>query len=563
VTDAARPTLLSTAPVAGAGTETWSQAFWDDKSLAVVDAMNLVAVPFQAWDANQGTPQQGLQLIDFSNTAVTARGQIQQPGSIQRAIPVGARLATLSDLSFVTSDLSDRDHPQTVRSVELVRNVIDFAMVPGGAVQLLGPRDWTNGETLRLRTVQVAHADDGAFSAELLLPESAGRMFTNGSLVYVAGEEYDRQSGANHLRVRVVDASDLNHPSLRAVLEIPAAQNEWFYGLYNAFWGGPGGGDSGMALVDGTLLAFLSQTTTQQNNNTWTTTQELNTVDLSNPDAPIFASSVSLGAQWAWGILSDGRMVYMTHAEYIPQGNNQPGLVRDYMDRVDLSNPSQPSLLPSVNIPGLLVAVEHGGARIYTIDYQWSGQNPVDTFDTLSIVNDTALLDQALPIAGEISRVRMAGGFAWFTTEQWWWQAQGQAGVSTALHTIDVTDAANGNMREVSTETLAGNYTLRDAQAGHLFLETGGFWWWGVADGVAGAGARPVGGDLACIDCFFGGGDSLVVFDIGDPAHPVYSSAARLNGWIDSLVVDATQSPATVYLPSGFYGVQSVALPSP
>jgi uncharacterized secreted protein with C-terminal beta-propeller domain len=560
VSDAARPSLLGQAPVAGQGSSAWTQAFWDDKALDVIDSLGLVTVPYQAWSPSLQRPEQGLRLVDFDRSGVTTRGLITQAGATQRALPVGSRLATLSELSFVTSDITDRDNPKTMGSIELVRNIIDFARVPTGGVQLLAPRDWwTDNESMRLRAVDMASVDDGSFLSELPLDGQSGRMFQSGSLLYVATQGWDMGTGQQHLRVSVVDASDLSHLRLRAALEVPLDANEWYYGFYGGFYGVGVTPDSGIALVDGTLLAFLGQRTVQVDANTWTTTQRLHVIDLGNPDAPAIAGVVDLGAQWAWGLIADGRTVYMTHSVTVAQPANAPPVVADYMDRVDLSDPQHPLQLASINIPGLLVAVAAGGSRIYTIDYQWSQQNPTNEFDTLTIANDLALLDQSLPIAEEISRVRVVGSDAYFTTTPWYWTWQPNVPyvATSTLRTVDVSDAANGNMREVSTRALLGSYTLRDVQAAHAFLETGGFWWWGpyaAGGGVAASGvAAP-----ACLGCgwYGGGSDSLVVFDLADPEQPAFSSATRLNGWISSLLVDG----GMVYLPSGYYGVQAVAL---
>src|SRR5262249_23770945 len=152
----------------------------------VIDALGLVTVPFQAWFSNGASPEKGLQLVDFSRTTVNARGRIDQPGLIQRAFPVGTRLGTLSDLAFATSDLADRDRPAVLGTVELVRNVVDFARVGGGAgVQLIAPTDWWRQGALRLRTVDLAHVDDGQFLAELTLGSNYGRMLRDGDLLYV------------------------------------------------------------------------------------------------------------------------------------------------------------------------------------------------------------------------------------------------------------------------------------------------------------------------------------------------------------------------------------------
>jgi hypothetical protein len=269
----------------------------------------------------------------------------------------------------------------------------------------------------------------------------------------------------------------------------------------------------------------------------------------------VFASSIDLGAQWGWGLIADGRRVYLTRAEVRGEDGSGMPVARNYMDRIDLTVPTLPVRRSSINIPGLLVAVEPGGRHIFTVDYQWNGKEPVNRFCALTVEGNRAFLDQALPVPAQMSQVIVSGGEAYFTTQEW-----ASTGPSrTVLHTLDVRRAVAGAMREVSTRALSGSFVLRDVQAGHLFLASGGWWWWGVrAEGAAGgtAVAMPCAYDGAFGCRPYGGGDALVVFDLADPYRPAFVSATRLAGWILSLVVDGDR----VYLPSGLYGVQEIGL---
>ena len=111
-------------------------------------------------------------------------------------------------------------------------------------------------------------------------------------------------------------------------------------------------------------------------------------------------------------------------------------------------------------------------------------------------------------------------------------------------------------MHEVSTATLAGAYSLREAQGRHLFLETGGYWFWGIGYGGGVSRGAPAGADIACFEggCGYGGSDNIALFDLANPAKPSFITAARVSGWIMSIVVDGS----SLYLPTGNYGIQTV-----
>jgi hypothetical protein len=64
--------------------------------------------------------------------------------------------------------------------------------------------------------------------------------------------------------------------------------------------------------------------------------------------------------------LTSGDVVASQHQVELDDGS---GRVRYYLDRIDLSDPSDPVFLDRVNIPGQLVRYDHERARLVTIDY--------------------------------------------------------------------------------------------------------------------------------------------------------------------------------------------------
>jgi hypothetical protein len=115
-------------------------------------------------------------------------------------------------------------------------------------------------------------------------------------------------------------------------------------------------------------------------------------IELGNPSAPTVASrfempasiagngwghfgvaGCSLDRGWGWyggggsAELTDGDTVISQHAEPVA---GKPGLLKYYLDRLDVSDPRQPQLLPPINIPGTPVHYDDTASVLVTIDYQ-------------------------------------------------------------------------------------------------------------------------------------------------------------------------------------------------
>jgi hypothetical protein len=81
----------------------------------------------------------------------------------------------------------------------------------------------------------------------------------------------------------------------------------------------------------------------------------------------------SIDRGWGWygggggGELTDGDKVISQHAEPVA---GKPGQLKYYLDRLDVSDPYKPSLLPPINIPGTLVHYDDAASVLVTVDYQ-------------------------------------------------------------------------------------------------------------------------------------------------------------------------------------------------
>lgn len=147
VEDPANPTQLGRVILGPPGSYTSSEATYDEKAFKIVDELGLIAIPFYHIDYNSvvpvtdvvepGTPDvlpapgaepgaaarddafaptpkctSGVQLIDFSDSALTARGAFDTRGVVSRVGVLGDRVFALSESSLQTFDINDRDAPQ-------------------------------------------------------------------------------------------------------------------------------------------------------------------------------------------------------------------------------------------------------------------------------------------------------------------------------------------------------------------------------------------------------------------------------------------------------------------
>ncbi len=132
VVDPASPSELGRVVLGPPGSFTDSDAIYDEKAYKIVEALGLIAIPFnhveyngsgpmpvplaateQSAAGNSGGPTciNGVQLVDFNDTALTQRGWFEHRGRVERVGVVGARAFALSQAAFQTVNIDDRDHP--------------------------------------------------------------------------------------------------------------------------------------------------------------------------------------------------------------------------------------------------------------------------------------------------------------------------------------------------------------------------------------------------------------------------------------------------------------------
>jgi hypothetical protein len=522
VTSAATPTLLQRVLV---GTGSGSVAASPDdlrKAFRVLDEAGLLLVPYQGWEAASWRWVGGVQLVDFDLAAgsLTKRGFAPHRGAISRAFPLPGRpgwVGALSDERLELLDASDRDAPAARAGLDLARPVAELAFVGGRAVELSG--DWWRGDTA-LVVAPALDPDAATPLARLEVAAPQARMFRLADVVWLVAHDWIQGKAW----LEAVDLADPVRPVRRGRLaldpdEAPGATGWGFLGAgdeavllghvlaVHRGWSGPvlpgavggapalapGGGPA--APADAVLL-----------------------FDLSNPDAPRRAGRVELASDWSWGLRAEAGLLWLTHHEWTSEAR---GSVRFYLDRIDVSDPDAPRLLPKVNVPGILLGAADGGRRLYTLEASWdaTGQAASTALHALDLTTrDTACLAGTVTLPGWTAGAVLGADFAWAVTQSW----------TGGRLDVRLTAVELASMRASPAQGVDAGWAwpLRSA-AGKLFL----------------AASSNV-------------GPAVLVYDLAAPAAPRFEQAAPTQGFTWDVVVEN----GVAYLPGGPWGVAMIPL---
>ena len=522
VSDPALPALLRRVLV-GDGSGGVSAAPDDmRKAFRVLDASRLVLVPYQGWDPTTWRWIGGLQLVDFDLAAGTLakRGFVPHPGSISRAFPVPGRaswLAALSDERLQVVDATDRDAPVERATIDLARSVTALTFVQGMAVELTG--DWWRGDA-ELVVVPALEPDAPRPLARVALAAPQARLFRLGAVAWIMAHDFTQGKAW----LEAVDLTVPLRPVRRGRLDLAPAEAAGASG-----WGFRGAGDEAVLL--GNVLAV---------HRTWYGPVPMgaggtgavapgggpigseNAVllfDLSNPDSPRRAGKVAIpGSDWSWGLTADAGLLWLTHHEWT---SSTRGEVRYYLDRIDVTDPDAPVLLPKVNVPGTFLGAGSAG-RVYTLDTSWNEASGAATsaLHVLDLTSrGTARLVGTIPFPGWAAGAVLGAGHAWLVTQDW---SSNRADVRLATADLAALRVASSQRVDASWA-----WPLR-AGGGKLFLA--------AATGT--------------------GSSSVLVMDLASPGAPRLEQAVPNQGWTWDVVVEGR----VAYLPGGPWGVSMIPL---
>jgi len=507
VADPAAPALLSRATF-GASFG-WVGVAADDVRKAFLafdpppDGIGLVLVPVQGWDAATWRFTGGTQLLDLSRDAVTLRGFLAHPGAVTRAFPLdaeGRTLVALSDAALQAIDASDRGRPVERARLDLARPVSALAIVGAHAAELCG--DWTRGD-MELVVTPALDPDAAAPLARVGVPAPQARLFQDGAVSWLLARS------AGQAWLQAVDLADPLAPRLRGRLDLEADAGPV---LADGLWGY---GDEA-ALVGHALAVHRTAwipLATPACAGCGARRDDVRVYDLTDPDRPRLASTVTLPDNgWSWGLQASGSFLWLTHFEWLPQVDRG----RYFVDRIDLADPARPALLAKVNVPGVLFGASEDGARLHTLETEWTGGDPVTWAHALTLRGDQAQLDGSARLAGFPSGAALAGGHAYVATGTW-----------TGAGEVRLTALEARRMAVESEQRVEGSWAwVSRAAGGKLFLQAG----WQE--------------------------QGVLIYGLANPARPALERFVRSRGWVSDIVVAGGHA----WLPAGPYGVTVVPL---
>lgn len=356
----------------------------------------LLAVPFSGFQAPEECRkdfESGVQLVRIASDQLSLVGTAPGRGVARRAFVHDGTLFAVSDKQVRTFDISDESTPAALSHADIARSAAQ--VVPAGdKVLRLGQESWSDESTLDI--TNAADAEEPTALSELdlrALPSPAsstcaladwfGTTIVRGRYAYVS-RFTSVDSGPNGPRIHptlfVIDLDDPSALEVVFTLDLEAGEEDTHF--------------LEPVATDSALL--IGRTRSLYHYDPWTdvridTQLEYDVIDLSSPAEPSVASRFSLPSTVARGgfgytipgTASDGtrgrstsfqmeKSVFLNGDVVLSQHEERAdmGRVRYYLDRLDVSDPANPELLPPINIPGVVTGMASDGEHFTTLDYE-------------------------------------------------------------------------------------------------------------------------------------------------------------------------------------------------
>ena len=370
VSDLSKPTMLDRVNFG----PTWGGTYVADKdrlhkTFQILPDEGLILVPFSSyggWRLCEGRAG-GVQLIDFDGDRLRKRG-LARAHLARRAFLHKERLITLGDERADLFDIANRDEPKLLSTTRFARHVSKLLPMDDDFVRVV-----SSGGTASLQVVSKGdvNADEPLASVELDLVSLAdnhncasydfgrARVFASEGWVYVLVPSATSSRGRT--LVYVVDFSESKPPKIVHKGEYPFRFAGW----------DESGESWGSALIQTGAYAVQAESTVAVLETFSRYSDDagrgiLHVLDFSNPSAPGHTSIALANAEGRTGLQLHGAELFMGRWNRAPEN---PSRVRFYVDRVRLA-PEGPVALPSVNVPGSLLAFDGESGRLLTVDYK-------------------------------------------------------------------------------------------------------------------------------------------------------------------------------------------------
>lgn len=428
VADPAKPALLAKVPL-GDGSSS-SEANYDEKAFTVLPDAGLILVPYQGW--NQDGYAARVQLIDLKPDTLTPRGVIEHAMQPRRATLHRDRVLSISGRELFSVDATDRDQPKVVADLELSWAVDRVVPVNGHLLEIATGYSWSGQPAPAIHVVSAVAPD--AVLNQVSLPETLpvlGTAYRDNVLFVAQGEtrwepvDPAKPDGDQQARGVVIlstfGTSELPKLEPLGTVKADVAALSWG-GELQALWPKPGVlvlGGAGQGYWWGPWVAIDAPVAAR--GGLWWPgwgggTGRFVAFDVNDPGAPKFLSDLSLGqeGQW-WGasgaFLADG-LVFQSHqaAEFI-EGVTLPGqpppqpyevvkpdgtrekvtppvgiwVTKYFLHVVDYADPANPTVRPSVNLPGSLIGVAPDASLLYTSGAHWDEKWQSDGLEYLDV----------------------------------------------------------------------------------------------------------------------------------------------------------------------------------
>lgn len=573
VSNLSEPTMIDRANFGG----DWGWMVEDQdrihKAFRLFDEAGLIVMPFNGWvyaedeDYYCGSWVSGVQLIDWQNDELTTRGVAEMSSEARRGFLHEERLLTVSDDRVEVFDISDRDAPARTGNVALAQYVSQ-TVAAGDRALRIGQNWYTSkvevdvvptNEVGRPRSAagyEVEFAEGESCQSSMSLVE----VMATQDKAYLVSYGYDASvdQGKDVLRIATLDLAEPDAPKLEGMATIDSSI-AWYMS------------DSWLPLGDHVVRAGGSMVLNHQvyswdgYPNGIMVESGVHVMDLSDPTGAETQYVELPRGDGASALFVDGTVVARSHYR---ADADDVGSVRFYLDRVDVEDPSKPKRLPSLNVPGSLIALS--GSRALTVDFEYRVEEDVAadacyqnarvvSFEVTAGATDdqpekgtcTSIV-QALKLIGiDGAKVELLGTERLQPDERLGRVAMGDAvtfvTVSNAnyyYYVGDCYDCFYTDRNKLKVLTLGG-LAGGELSVGRVDISRGD--WYG--DGLIVAS-----GDRALVSS--GWRSELTLLDASDPEHPEVVRDVPVNGYVSDLALIGSSAVVSM----GYDGVQAISL---
>lgn len=357
------------------------------RGLQVLPEAGLALIPYTGHQEGELPGQDrtwsSVQIVDLSGDRLTKRGEVSSRGEIRRAYWQGGRLLTVSDWQVQSVDIERRDVPTPLASTRIAQRVDRLLVADDYLVRFA--LDWRPREA-SLEVVRKTEAEEHEalggrdlastfVDSPLAYCEAKGarhsyvKMLANEHYVYLLRSPVGRGPGEEETTALVIDVSNPEAPRRIRQKHFPFA-----FAADDAT-----GQVNGNAIIEagedivrlGSTVALLNRQRSDDEG-----LGVVHILDFGNPKEPYHSAIDLPKATWRSALQGYGTTVMVGRYS---RSSETASKVHFYVDRIDVSDPRNPRVLPSINLPGSLLSYEPSSDRFITVDYK------VDSFAAESV----------------------------------------------------------------------------------------------------------------------------------------------------------------------------------